>query len=118
MMSLPYPRRPAPAYTTRPEAAATTGAPFLPPMSMPFEASVNGASTLPFTGHIQSTSSRSVPLLSGSLLEGAAAGAGEAGADEPGCGAVDGVDGAADPGAVNGAAAPGSALSCASARSE
>src|SRR5262245_46829866 len=91
-------------------------------MSMPFEASVNGASTLPFTGHIQSTSSRSVPLLSGSTLaDGAGAGAGT-GVVGVGGGVVPGVG--PGPGAGTGAgtgagdAAPASAFNCASARSE
>src|SRR5204862_3478185 len=66
-------------------AAARTAAPFLPAMSMPLLASVNDASTLPLAGHIQSTSSLSVPAdFSGSA---AGVGGGSGGAGSIGCGA-------------------------------
>src|SRR3954465_7546816 len=86
---------------TRPAAAARTAAPFLPAMSMPLLDSVKGASTLPFAGHVQSTSSASVPFAGG---DGGAA-----------------VAGAPADGVVAGASPPGAASpadNCASALSE
>jgi len=46
---------PLPMYVTRPDAAASTGSPGLPSMSMPFErGSAKPAITLPFTGQMNS----------------------------------------------------------------
>src|SRR3990167_1100766 len=82
MIRLPYPRRPAPAYTTLPSPAASTGSPALPPMSRPlFFASSKPATTGPLPGQIQASSSSP---------EAAAAGAGVLGADA----AATGVDAA------------------------
>ena len=89
-----------PAYTTRPPEAATTGAPFLPPMSMPFVASVNPERTLPFTGQIQSMASSAVPV--------ALSGADGAGAGVAGAGVAAGpVAGAAGEAGAGTGAAPG-----------
>src|SRR6185312_14293152 len=83
-------------------------------MSIPLEASVKGATTLPFTGHIQSRSSLSVPAAFGGSGAGAGAGGGTGTAAGPGPGVAGGDSGAP---AASGEP-PASAESCARARSE
>src|SRR5690606_39168193 len=53
MIRLPRPRTPLPLYMTLPSAAATTGAPSEPPISIPLDAVVNVCVTGPLAGQPQ-----------------------------------------------------------------
>src|SRR5689334_12395105 len=81
-------------------------------MSMPLVASLKGASTRPFTGQVQSTSSLSVPL----AFSGAGEGVAGAGADTGGAPGDRETGGGAS--AARGEAPDSAAFICASARSE
>src|SRR2546426_251420 len=113
MMSLPYPRSPLPAYTTLPGALASTGSPALPAMSMPlrFAVSENVPTSLPFTGHAQSSRSLSAPSVT--------PGRGGSGLDSRG--AADGPEAGGSPGAAaagTGAGAVAASVTSRTARSE
>src|SRR3546814_20355561 len=69
-IKLPRPRTPLPAYMTSPSAAASTGSPDFPAISMPFVLELKLWMILPSAGHAQAITPASLALGGGAVATG------------------------------------------------